>query len=109
MRECPECGYKDLPIWRNKRHRLNTSYCHITELDDWDPNLAQIIRREKDIVLHPYIYHLTKAGYVDRIHRDDSIDGKSWREPEQEKHKARYKVPNQLELILVQKQSEETK
>ena len=97
MRECLRCGYKDLPIWRHKRQRLFTCYCHITELEDWDPALARMVREEKDLKIGPYIYHLTKAGYVDRIHESDSKDGKSWREPEQEKHFP-FQHPNQTRL-----------
>lgn len=85
MRECHNCGHKDLPIWRHKRHRLYTDYCHITELESWDSALAQQIKLNHNIKINHYIYHYTKAGYIDRIHEDDSKDGTNWREPEQEK------------------------
>lgn len=77
-------------------------YCHISELEDWDGPLAITIKEKKDIKIAGYIYHLTKTGYVDRIHEEDSLDGKSYREPEQEKHKTFIPL-NQRRLLEVSK------
>jgi len=99
MRECFKCGYKEPVIWRNKRFRLNTMYCHISDLVEWNEELASRIVNNSDVKIGPYIYHLTKAGYVDRIHEDDSRDGVSYLEPDQEKAKHRkYSNPNQTKL-----------
>lgn len=100
MRECPNCGYKDPPYWRNVRFRLFTSCCHLEDFKLLKPKLAEQIVTEIDVCEKPYIYHLVKkANIVQRIHIDDSMDGKSWREPEQEKS-FKFKNPQQQVLIL---------
>jgi len=102
MRECLKCGFKDLPIWRHMRQRLYTDYCHINELEDWDPKLAATVKEQRNIKIGPYIYHLTKMGYVQRIHESDTIDGKRWREPEQQKFlQRRILLPQQKRLSEV--------
>lgn len=103
MRECFKCGYKDLPIWRHKRYRLFTCYCHIDELEFWDNKLAMEIRVKKNCIVGNYIYHLTKSNYVDRIHVQDSVDGKCYREPEQEKALCKFLVPGQTKLLEIKK------
>ena len=84
MRECPKCRFVDPPCWRHKRHRLLTDYCYIDELEVFEPDKAKIIIEKKDVRIGNYIYHLTKSGYVDRIHVIDSADGKTYREPDTE-------------------------
>lgn len=103
MRECPQCGYKDLPIWRHKRFRLYTAYCHLDELREWDKKLAEQIEKEKDLKIGPYIYHLTKVKYIDRVHEDDSRNGTNYREAEQEKHHCHIFVKNQRRLLEMKK------
>jgi hypothetical protein len=75
------------------------------------PDLAERIRTEIDLVVKPYIYHLVKkASKVQRIHIEDSIDGVSYREPEQEKAlAARWFVPNQTLLLPAKVSTEESK
>ena len=88
MRECPNCGNKDPPYWRNVRYRLYTNYCRIDDLEMNEPELASKIKasNNKDIIINNYIYHTVKGGVVvQRIHIQDSRDGKTIREPEQEK------------------------
>lgn len=87
MRECPNCGYMDPPYWRNVRFRIFTSVCTLEDFKLLHPDLAERIVTEINLVHKNYIYHLVKKTmYVQRIHISDSMDGKSWREPEQEKH-----------------------
>lgn len=81
MRECPKCGCLDSPCWRHKRFRLYTDYCHIEELEEWEPEIAEQVKANKDIKIGHYIYHLTKARYVWRLHEKDSADGKTFYEP----------------------------
>jgi hypothetical protein len=38
---------------------------------------------------------------VQRIHIDDSLDGKSWREPEQEKHLCRFGHGKEQQLLVI--------
>ena len=101
MRVCPKCGYKDPAYWRHVRHRLLTDYCHISDLDFNDPELAAIIREKKDVILRDYIYHFVeKSNIVQRIHISDSRDGQTIREPEQEKHLGiRFNYPDQTKLV----------
>lgn len=91
MKQCPKCGHIEEPYWRNVRYRLYTQYCRIEDLEQDYPELAKKIKsaslRNKDVVHKNYIYHLVKNGVVvQRIHVLDSRDGKTIREPEQEKH-----------------------
>ena len=102
MRECPCCSYVDPPYWRNVRHRIYTSYCRIDDLEMFDSILADLVKKStKDFILKNYIYHTVKGGqYVQRIHVTDSRDGKTIREPEQEKL-LNYRIvnPNQTKLV----------
>ncbi len=101
MRECPECGYKDPPYWRHVRFRIFTDCCHLDDFRLMFPNLADRIEREIDLVVRPYIYHFVKkAKMVQRIHIDDSLDGTSWREPEQEKHFSHWASKGQTKLVV---------
>lgn len=46
-----------------------------------------VLKQKKDCKIGNYIYHyMPKSGIVQRIHINDSRDGKTIREPEQEKH-----------------------
>jgi hypothetical protein len=80
------------PVWRNVRYRIYTMYCRIDELECWEPELFKILTEKvkakdfKDFTIGKYIYHIVKnAIIVQRIHIQDSRDGKTHREPEQEK------------------------
>jgi len=109
MRECPNCGYKDPPYWRNVRFRIFTSCCSLEDFAIINPVLALKISKEIDIIEKPYIYHLVKkANIVQRIHIDDSMDGKSWREPEQEKH-YKFKAQGQQTLMMLSSQLKKDK
>jgi hypothetical protein len=91
MKEYPCCGFIEAPYWRNVRYRLYTQYCRIDDLEMDNPVLSKKIKLasalEEDVIDGKYIYHLVKGGVVvQRIHVLDSRDGKTIREPEQEKH-----------------------
>lgn len=102
MRECPICHYKDPPYWRHVRFRIFTDCCHLEDFKMMFPELAERIVEEINILGGCYIYHyVKKAKMVQRIHIDDSLDGKSWREPDQEKSLAnRFFIPNQQKLFI---------
>ena len=113
MRECPNCGYKDPPYWRNVRFRIFTSCCSLEDFKTLHKELGMRIEKEINVIGHghkgqeSYIYHLVKkSNIVQRIHIDDSMDGKSWREPEQEKH---YKFKAQGQQTLMMLTSQQTK
>jgi hypothetical protein len=70
MRVCPNCGFTDSPIWRNKMAlRLYVQYCHIEELDSFEPEVAAALRKSPDRYLFKdgIKYRLNPQGYVDRI------------------------------------------
>ena len=68
MRVCPECGYEDLPIWRNTRWCLYTEHCHISELEAFDPGFAKKLRPSETIFVNGVKYQLNKRGsHVHRI------------------------------------------
>jgi hypothetical protein len=108
MRECPCCGFMESPVWRNVRYRIYTMYCRIDELDCWEPELAQLLKDKvkakdhTDFTIGKYIYHIVKNDIiVQRIHILDSRDGKTHREPEQEKlMNFRIVNPTQQKLVL---------
>jgi hypothetical protein len=102
---CPECGYEDEPIWRNTLRRLYSQHCHISDLDIWNPQLAEKLKKEKYVFLNGVKFKLNKKGsHVHRIAankckypspRDPRIT-----EPDTEKAKARMigRLPNQQRL-----------
>jgi len=107
VRECHNCGAMDPPYWRNVRYRIFTMCCHIDDLRFNSPSLATVLiehrkkhpKTKEDITIASYIYHyMPKSGIVQRIHVSDSRDGKSIREPEQEKHFSRWVVVGQTQL-----------
>jgi hypothetical protein len=99
MRQCPQCGYKDNSFWRNVPHSLYRQYVHISELETFDPTLTAVLRATKNVTRDGYIYHLTKAGYVSRIHVSDSVDGVSWEEADRERPK-RFRHMGQKLLVV---------
>jgi hypothetical protein len=100
MRECPQCGYMDSTYWRHVRFRIFTDCCNLEDFALLFPDLAQRIVTEINIIFKNYVYHyVKKAKMVQRIHISDSMDGTSWREPEQEKAIAsRWFNPGQKKL-----------
>ena len=89
MRECPVCGHSDLP-WKNRRFTLFTSYCHIEELETFDPLKAMAIKQSPKFYSDGlYNYRLKKDGFVFRILKADAKESNSMYEPPSEKHKVR--------------------
>jgi hypothetical protein len=102
------------PVWRNVRYRIYTMYCRIDELEIWEPDLFKTLQAKvkakdfKDFTIGKYIYHIVKnAVIVQRIHIQDSRDGKTHREPEQE-NLLNWRIvnPSQQKLVLVCNSSE---
>lgn len=110
MRECPCCHFKDAPYWRNVRWRLYTKYCHIEDGLKIDmPELTSLLLTspKTDILFKNYIYRYNPdSQIVQRIHVDDSRDGFSIREPEQEKKFWRFLPLGQSKLILDDEKNE---
>jgi len=96
LRICPKCGFSDSPIWRNKMAlRLYVQYCHIEELDSFEPEVAAALRKSENHYLFKdgIKYRLNPQGYVDRVDAflcaHPEPDNPSISEPQKEKHKAK--------------------
>jgi len=107
MRKCPKCGFSEPPIWRQTLRRLYTEYCHIDDLDPWNPELARQLRERKYVCLDGVKHRLNSVGYVHRIdaflYASPDPLNPSITEPNKEKHKARIigrSPKSQRELIL---------
>jgi len=97
----------DSPVWRHVRQRIYTDYCRVDDLENWEPELYALLKDKvksrdfKDFTVGKYIYHICKGGViVQRIHINDSRDGKTHREPEQEKLR-NYRIVNPAQQKLV--------
>jgi len=106
MKICPNCGYLDPAIWRHTLRRLFSEYCHISDLEIWNPDLATILKEKKYVCIKGVKYKLNKKGsHVHRIaaHLCKYPDPRDPRitEPNTEKSKVRVlgKLPNQCRLF----------
>jgi len=95
MKECPygDCIY-ELPIWRNTLRRLYTRHCHIEDLKEWNPKLAQELMEKRYVFLNGVKYKLNKKGshvhmIPARLCQDPNPLSNKITEPTTEKHKAR--------------------
>lgn len=107
MRICPVCGHRDLPIWRHTAGRLYTDHCHISDLEEWEPELAAEIKAKGYVCKNGVKYKLNRKGtHVHRIACDycayPEPSNPRIVEPEKEKHKARLlgKLKCQRTLVL---------
>jgi hypothetical protein len=118
MRECPQCGFKEPPIWRNRMaKRLYVQYCRIDEFELWYPKLAKELKNaplgkneSRYLFNNGVKYKLTKKGYVERIDAflcaHPEPENPSISEPHFEKHKAKligYNPKFQTRLLDVPK------
>ena len=70
MRECPKCGYVDPPYWRNRLFDYEVDICKLEDLEHIDTDLMielLLTERGKSVFKSPYVYKLTKTGWVYRI------------------------------------------
>lgn len=109
MRICPQCGYKETPIWRNTLRRLYTEYCHIGELEAFEPDLANILKEKKFVSINGIKYKLNKSGT--HVHRIPAYlcahpepNDQRILEPDKETHKCKFIPwpPNQKKLLETQ-------
>jgi endogenous inhibitor of DNA gyrase (YacG/DUF329 family) len=93
MRKCPRCGFEEPPIWRNTAHRLYTQHCFLTDLEEWDRELADVLRVQKYVFRDGFKYRLSPKGIVHRIEaaccRWPDPKNPSLNEPHTEKHLSR--------------------
>ena len=84
MRVCPKCGYRQSECWRNKRWHLYAEYCHIEELEVFEPDLAMEIREQLPRYKYPlkrgpFFYMISRTGHVSRLDQEsyltDGFDG----------------------------------
>lgn len=80
MRVCPECGYRDPPIWRPAKMHNPGGEVDIARIDDvqvWHPEIAKELREKRGTVVCDghYAYLLgKKAVWVRRIASDTYRD-----------------------------------
>jgi hypothetical protein len=88
--------------WKNRRFTLFTSYCHIEELEVFNPDLAEQIKKSPKFYSDGlYNYRLKTDSFVFRILKADAKDQNSMYEPPAEKHRKRPdKQQQQLEVII---------
>jgi hypothetical protein len=70
MRECPNCGMIDPPIWRPRIFDPEVDFCQLKDLDSWDPILYAMMKSSKakiTVELGKYAYKKTGTGYVWRM------------------------------------------
>lgn len=82
-------------------YSLFTDYCHIEELEVWNKELAEQLRKSpKFFTDGTFNYRLKRDGFIFRIWREDARTPFSLQEPPVEKHR---KVPdsNQAKLLEV--------
>jgi len=75
MRECPKCGFIDPHCWKNIPHKRFTDYCYFEQFKDYYPELWILLKNSlhHTITVKKYRYHLSKAGYVSRMHILDAM------------------------------------
>jgi hypothetical protein len=64
---CPKCGFRDSPCWRASHWFLYTLTCKIDELDQFEPEIAKILREKKEVEIGAYYYKMSKFGRVYRV------------------------------------------
>ena len=60
---CPKCGYVEYD-WRPKTWDTTCGdwLCRLVELEQVNPGLAERVKKEKEVVIEPYAYKLSKTG-----------------------------------------------
>lgn len=68
MRVCPQCGYVDPPEWRSTFNRkMDEDYTHISNFEKmFSKELVDKLKKDKTLIIEPYIYRLTKWNNVIR-------------------------------------------
>ncbi len=107
MRVCPKCDFHEPPIWRNRMaKRLYTQFCRLDELEPWEPELFEELKKEGFAFHDGVKYRLTKRGYVERLDAFLCKHPEPWNrslaEPDQEKHLAKLigQPLNQTRLVV---------
>jgi len=70
MKECPNCGYIDPPHWRPRIFDFEVDFCHLSDLEMIDADLAQILKRTKSgktVEQGVYCYKRTGTNYIWRL------------------------------------------
>lgn len=86
--------------------RLYVQYCHIEDLDSFEPEVAAALRKSPNHYLfkNGVKYKLNLQGYVDRIDAflcaHPEPENPSISEPNKEKHKAKFIPPRKNQLLF---------
>jgi len=88
--------------------RLYVQYCHIEDLDSFEPDVAAALRESKNGYLFKdgVKYRLNKQGFVDKIDAflcaHPEPENPNISEPQKEKHKAKLIPPRKNQQLLSQ-------
>jgi hypothetical protein len=107
MRVCPKCGFEDEECWRNLRFSLYQQYCHIEELDTFNPELASEILKFRPTVKKPYTidgyaYMLTKSLHVRRMAVRDFINYGGFRREAQSYGNESWRYAQRIDMATAQ-------
>lgn len=108
MNSCPECGFEEPPVWKNRMWQLYQQYVKIEELESFEETrkLAAILRKCKPVRKGFntvswsdgwYNYQIRADGFVVRVPIKLAEKPDSMREPHREKSKI--VIPTQRTLV----------
>lgn len=87
MRICPNCGYREHPMWRPRASRV---FCEYTKAETLEYNDSKLFNLIKEAYPEPFfdghfIYHISRTGLnVERIEKE-LYDIMKWGQEPQEK------------------------
>ncbi len=63
---CPDCGFKDAPIWKSSHWRRYSVYANVSEVESFFPELLKKLRESEDgwVWESPYWYQINKKGTI---------------------------------------------
>ena len=61
---CPQCGFKDLSVWKASKWRRYSVYCHTDELLEFRPDLVERLKEDLWVFEDPYHYKMTRNGKI---------------------------------------------
>lgn len=108
--KCPNCGFEEAPVWKNRMWQLYQQYARIEELESFEDTkeLAAILRKCSPVVKgfnhvsysdDYYNYQVRADGFVVRIPQKFAESPLSMREPHKEKVKIPRVNPKQKRLM----------
>lgn len=90
-------------IWKNRMWKLYQRYAHISEVEEFEPELAHILTSKTSdfnvvVKIGAYNYMLKSDGFVIKIHRSLARSPNEIREPKRATHKHKLKIMDENTL-----------